>query len=75
MIREFIVSDSIVANLHIKAPAPQPPPETGPRPEPWFRRISQLLGAVRGPRRATEADLVRLFCRGLISPDCVFVLK
>jgi hypothetical protein len=54
MATEYIVSDSIVACLLIKAPAP---PAKIPSPEPWFRSRSQLLGAVCLPKE----DDVKLF--------------
>jgi hypothetical protein len=46
MASEYIVGDSIVACLTLKAPVPQAPE---PRPEPWFRRLSRLLRMVCSP--------------------------
>jgi hypothetical protein len=48
---EYIVGDSIVACLTIKAPAPQ---ATDPSAEPKFRSLSRLLRAVCSPH---EDDL------------------
>jgi hypothetical protein len=54
MATEYVVSDSIVACLLNKAPAP---PATMPSAEPWFRSRSQLLRTVCLPH---EYD-VKLF--------------
>ena len=54
MATEYVVGDSIVASLTIKAPAP---PATIPSPEPWFRSLAQLLRTVCLPKE----DDVKLF--------------
>ena len=54
MATEYIVGDSIVACLRLKAPAP---PATDPSAEPWFRSLSRLLRTVCSPH---EGD-VKLF--------------
>ena len=51
---EYVVGDSIVACLLIKAPAP---PATTPGAEPWFRSLAQLLRTVCSPKE----DDVRFF--------------
>jgi hypothetical protein len=54
MATEYLVGDSIVASLTIKAPAPS---ATLPGAEPWFRSLAQLLRAVCSP----SEDDVRFF--------------
>jgi hypothetical protein len=54
MATEYVVGDSIVANLLIKAPAL---PATEPSTEPWFRRLARLLRGICSPN---EGD-VKLF--------------
>ena len=54
MATEYVVGDSIVACLLIKAPAP---PATSPSAEPWFRSLSQLLRTVCLPK----VNVVKLF--------------
>ena len=54
MASEYIVGDSIVACLTIKAPIPQAPE---PRAEPWFRHLSRLLRTVCLPK----VNAVKLF--------------
>jgi hypothetical protein len=57
MATEYLVGDSIVACLLIKAPASQLPPATIPSLEPWFRSLAQLLRAVCLPK----VNAVKLF--------------
>ena len=54
MATEYVVGDSIVPCLLIKAPAP---PATSPSAEPWFQSISQRLRTVCLPK----VNVVKLF--------------
>jgi hypothetical protein len=57
MATEYVVGDSIVTCLLIKAPASQLPQATIPSLEPWFRRLSRLFRTMCLPHE----DDVKLF--------------
>ena len=57
MATEYIVGDSIVVQLLIKAPASQLPQATISSTQPWFRSLSQLLRTACSPKE----DEIKLF--------------